>query len=294
MVSMQLFNLNKPPFCLPAQPSATAVAQDLLTAFSVLQPLPDKVARTFEALVQRIDTTVSPDAAAMLAAGRQLSRAIDSGAGAGTGNAYHNRQHFCEVMLGASFLAQLDGLAAANQLELVLAAMAHDFHHDGQGNGATPFRLERLAVSACQPYWVDAGVSQPQQRALAALILATDVRYGSTIAQACHASHSGTTAQPEMHPDAPELALLASAPTLARRALVLNEADVLPSVGLGIDYALQLQNQLAQEWGRPLQLKDKYWFVTEAFPGFIIGHFFTPNVLALQQYLQQHLDAPPP
>jgi phosphoheptose isomerase len=286
LTKMTTFNLDHPPFCVQFQQSAAAVAHDFLTAFSALQTLPNKVYRTFDAIVQRIGDT---DSTALVAAGRELSRAIDTGIGAGAGNSYHNSQHFCEVMLSAFFLAQLDQLCAADQLELVLAAMAHDFHHDGRGNGVVPFRLERLAVSACEPYLVGAGVPEPQRRALAALILATDMTHGSAIAQTCHASHTGNAARPTTHPDAPELALLASDPRLARRALVLIEADVLPSVGLSIEHAMQLQTRLSQEWGRPLEFKDKYWFVTKAFPGFIIGRFFTPNVLALQQYLLQHL-----
>jgi hypothetical protein len=286
-MTMTIFNLNKPPFCIQLQQSAAAVARDFLTVFSVLETLPNKVSSTFEAIVQRIGAT---DATALVAAGRQLARAIDSGVGAGTGNAYHNSQHFCEVMLSAFYLAQLDGLEPADQLELVLAAMVHDFHHDGRGNGVVPFRLERLAVNACEPYLVDAGVPEPQRRALAALILATDVTHGIAIAQACHASHSSNAAQPVIHPDAPELALLAGDQRLARRAMVLTEADVLPSVGLSIEHAMRLQTRLSQEWGRPQQVKDKYRFITEVFPGFTIGRFFTPNVLSLQQFLLQHLD----
>ena len=286
MSEVSCFDLNNPPFCVvPGQP-ADRVAEEFLKAFETLKPRQDKVSLTFAELSQQMGVG---DSTPLHVAGMRLSRSIDSGIGAGQGNAYHNPQHFCEVMLGAYFVALLDDLDTDSQLEVVLSALIHDFHHDGKANRQIPFRLERIAVNEAVPYLEEARVPEMQQRLVAALVLSTEVVSGLTIARACHAHHKSGSLLPDIHIAAPELALLAEHPLHARQALIVAEADVLPSIGLSIEHALQLQETLSMEWGIPLELEHKYRFITQAFPGFIIGTLFQPNVERLRQYLRQRI-----
>lgn len=272
---MPNFDLTKPPFSISPQQAADRVALDLVSAFGLIEHLPAPLSQTFAAILQAIGASGSE---ALAVAGKNLARDIDAGVGAGLGNGYHNRQHFCEVMLSACFLSLPEGLAMDEQLTVVFAAMAHDFHHDGKFNGPTPFRLERLAFNEARPYLEAAGISSDQQGEIGALILATDVMHGISVARASDAYHHGQGLRPEIPPAAPELALLLDARKLTRMALLVCEADVLPSVGLTVDHALQVQACLAREWGKPLSVEDKVRFIREYFPGFIVGHFFQDNV----------------
>lgn len=289
-INVHHFDLTRPPFKPIARQTALEAAADILSAFAVVANLPDKLSTTFDAIVGCQGALAQGP---IVVAGRHLSRDIDDGVGAGRGNAYHNVQHFCEVMLGAYFLSMLDNLDSGSRLEVALVAMIHDFHHDGVGNGPTPFRLERLSVSESMRYLVAIGMPEEQRRDIAALVLATEVLHGVPTVRACHGYHRGTGALPAIHPLAPELGQLAADPLLTRKALIVCEADVLPSVGLTIDHALQLQADLSVEWSRPLGLDDKYRFVTKAFPGFIVGTFFQPNVDALRQFLLERINVGP-
>jgi hypothetical protein len=282
----QLLDLGRAPFHRDPRQSPDAAAIDILAAFATISGLPDKLSQTFSAITA-CSGVKAP--APLVVAGQSLARLIDSGVGAGRGNAYHNAQHFCEVMLCACFLALLDELEPDSIMEVVLAAMIHDFHHDGQVNGQNAFRLERRSVSEAMADLVQAGVPDLQRQNICALVLATDLAHGLPIAHACHAYHAGAVPMPTIHPLAPELARLVADPALARKALLVSEADVLPSVGLSIEYALQMQAPLSQEWGRPLDLQDKYRFVTQTFPGLIVGNFFAPNVERLRQFLLQQV-----
>lgn len=284
---MYPFDLTRPPFKLIARQNPEDAAVDIVLAFDAIRMLPDKVSQTFDAIIQCADTLQQTP---LVVAGQRLSRDIDSGVGAGHGNAYHNAQHFCEVMLGTHFLALLDNLDTSAQLEVVLGALIHDFHHDGKGNGQIPFKLERIAVDESAPYLVQARVPELQQRLVAALVLATEAAHGLPAAHACHAHHEGGSTLPEIHFGAPELAQLAAHPLFARQALIVCEADALPSVGLTNEYAMQLQDSLSVEWGVSLGAKDKYRFITKVFPGFIIGGFFQPNVEHLRQFLLRRMN----
>jgi len=284
MTGVPLLNLARPPFRLVAHQSTESAAADMLAAYTVITKLPNKLSRSFDAVAR---CTGAREETPLIVAGRRLAEVIDNGVGAGHRNAYHNVQHFCEVMLGAYFLSLLADLDKNSRLEVVLAALIHDFHHDGTVNGPIPFRLERKAVNESTPHLVDAGVSELQRRHIAALVLATEMVHGRAIAHACHEHHVRASPRPEIHIAAPELAELAEDPIVARQALIIREADVLPSVGLSLEHALQLQDRLSIEWGVPLSPEDKLRFITKTFPGFIIGTFFQPNVERIRLSLLQ-------
>lgn len=282
------FALNQPPFQQRPEQTADAVAAHFMAAFALLANQPRALSESFAAILGAIGAAADNPLAI---AGRNLAQDIDSGIGAGLGNAYHNRQHFCEVMLAAGFLSGAEGLDIDDRLAVVFAAMTHDFHHDGTNNGPTPFRLERLAYSAARPYLQAAGVDEARQEAIGALILATDVMHGIPVARASMAFHRQPASRPEIPSAAPELARLFDSRKLSRQALLLCEADILPSIGLGLDHALHLQDCLAREWNKPLGLEDKRRFIQDHFPGFVIGTFFQPNVERLLHALQEKIAA---
>ncbi len=283
---MEALDLSKPPFSqIPGQ-SPELAAVDILAAFATVASLPDKVSRTFAAIAHSSGADAQTP---LIVAGHRLAQDIDSGIGSGQGNSYHNTQHFCEVMMSAFFLALLDGFDVEARCEMAVAALMHDFHHDGQGNGTTPYRLERIAVAQSVPYLVAAGVAPQQQLRLAALVLATDVVHGLPIAHACHAHHVAGSELPAPDAGAPELAQLGEKPFMARQAVLLTEADMLPSIGLSLDYGLQLQERLSTEWNKPLRLEDKYQFFTQSFRGFIVGNYFQPNATKLCQSLLESI-----
>jgi hypothetical protein len=285
---MPTFKLNKPPFSLQPQEPADQVAAEFIAAFALTENLDAPVTRTYEAILQAIGASAENPLAI---AGKNLGRDIDSGIGAGLGNGYHTRPHFCEVMLSACFLSLLEALETDTQLMVIFAAMAHDFHHDGTMNGPTPFRLERLAFSEALPYLRSAGVGEDTQQEIGALILSTDVLHGTPVARASAAYHHGMGHPPDIPPAAPELALLLDSPGLTRMALLICEADILPSVGLTVDHALHVQACLAREWGKPLKLEDKLQFIQKYFPGFIVGRFFQSNVERILCALQERIAA---
>lgn len=286
VIKMYPLDLTKPPFIRVPQQSPELAAADILCAFATVASLPDKVSRTFDAIAQCTGVSIQ---APLIVAGQRIARDIDRGVGSGQGNTYHSTQHFCEVTMSAFFLALLNGLDTESQCEVALGALIHDFHHDGQGNGPTPFRLERIAVNQSAPYLIAAGVPPDQQKVIAALVLATDVIHGLPFVHKCCAHHTGGSALQEVDPAAPELAQLTVDPVVARKALLLTEADMLPSVGLSLAYGLELQHRLSQEWHRHLSLEDKYRFVTKSFRGFIVGNFFQPNVDTLCQTLLERI-----
>lgn len=277
-------DLKRPPFCLQPDQTLASVTEGFLDAFDAFRRQPRKVGIAFEALAQSIAADRSSP---LVCAGTELARLIDSGTGAGDGNAYHNAQHFCEVMLSSHFLALLAGLDPSLRAEVLLAALIHDFHHDGSADRETRFRLERLAFARALPELERAGVARDLQQRIGALLLATEASVGAKFTHGCHAHHSQGLPLPAIPAPAPELALLTRDASAALQALILCEADILPSVGLSIEYALQLQQNLAEEWNTPMGLDDKLKFINQGFAGFTVGALFRPNVERLRQYLME-------
>jgi hypothetical protein len=75
---------------------------------------------------------------------------------------------------------------------------------------------------------------------------------------------------------------LAREPDLAFDAVLLTEADVLPSVGLTVAHALQIQQRLAAEWGKPLTLQEKLDFIDSMRGAIRIASYFLPNTDAIR------------
>jgi len=167
---------------------------------------------------------------------------------------------------------------------VVTAALMHDFHHDGSHGTASPFRLERLAVQKAQPYLRAAGVDEAECHRLEALVLATDSSAGVPFARACWANHhAGGAETPLARPLPPPLAQLRAEPDLAQEAVLLAEADVLPSIGLTWNHAEQLQSRLAIEWHTSLGRDDKLKFIDRMVDEISVASFFIPNIQAVRQ-----------
>lgn len=283
--------LNRAPYRVVAGQPPDSVANDMVSAFEAVDVYADKVGRVFTTLMIRTGITAGNP---LMIAGQRLAAHIDAGGAGGHQHPYHHRRHLCEVMLGANFLARLHALSDPLVAEVILAALIHDYAHDGKPNGAVAFRLERQSVKLTEPVLASATVPAWQRQRLAALVLSTDVASGHKIALDCYRGHRSSAhavgpTEAAMLAAAPELITLRNDPQVALQALILCEADVLPSVGLTTAHAVKLQKDLAAEWGQPLDARDKLRFIDEWFRRCVTSDFFKPNVQRLHDELTRSL-----
>lgn len=272
-------DLARPPFRIVAGQDALGVAQDFVRCYERLAQVPDKAEQCVAAA---LDAAGLSSDAPLCRAGLQIARDMDAGVGAGRANAYHNIQHFCEVLLNALYLARLAASEAEETSEILLAALVHDFHHDGATNGAIAFRLERLAADATMPYLKAARVADVVCLRITSLIFATELMTGMRFARQCYLHFSAGGALPALDAIPEPLASLALDARLAREAVIVGEADLLSSVGLTVRYGELQQQRLAEEWQQPLGADHKLRFL-DWFDEFTIGQFFSPNLQALKE-----------
>jgi hypothetical protein len=270
----------RPPFRIDPAQSIDAAAVEIVRLFRAIDPLPNKVSLVFRTLVDCL--ALAPDDT-YAQAGLRLAEAIDRD-GPRFDLPYHNRQHTCEVMLCSRYLALTLDLAPQATLEIILAALFHDYRHDGNGRSHVPFRLERHSINLALPHLQAAGLHPAQCRKLTALVLATHPAAGVPVALAHYHHHRRQGPPPAAPAYAPELAALDTLGD-ATHALTLCLADVLPSLGLTIEHALHLQEKLAQEWNEPLGIEDKMRFIEHTQPLFTLCDRFIPNVMRLKNHL---------
>jgi hypothetical protein len=134
-----------------------------------------------------------------------------------------------------------------------------------------------------------ARVPLTQQKKISALILATEIFIGGALVQASYVYHSHGGSFPNIPTVAPELRKICEDSKLSVQALILCEADILPSIGLTIDYAFLLSEKLGKEWGTLLGLEDKLRFIENQCHAFIVGDFFNTNVERLRSDIIQKL-----
>lgn len=257
---------------------AAAVARDFVRCYETLAQVPDPVQACFAAALDAAGLFPEPP---LCRAGMQIARDMDAGVGAGKANAYHNTQHFCEVLLNALYLGRLAASEVQDTREILLAALVHDFHHDGTTNGTIAFRLERLAADATMPYLEAAGVPHDESLRVTSLVLATELMTGMHFARQCHLHFSAGAPRPSLERIPEPLATLAADARLAREAVIVGEADLLSSVGLTVRYGELQQQKLSEEWNKPLGADHKLRFL-DLFDEFAIGRFFSPNLQALK------------
>ena len=261
---------------LPQNPGTTAA--ELVLVYDAIEGLPDKVVRVQEA-TERSVVGRGGDAA-IAAAARAIAEAVDTDRAVHDRQPYHNRQHFCEVMLAVEVLCRVHEVTAQDSQLVLLAGLVHDLDHDGEPSRT--FRLERRSLESAAPFLAGAGVEPTVMQQLAALVLATQPGQGTRAAMHAWASHATGAALPPLADEAPELAALARDKRLARLALLLCEADLLPSVALTFALAMQIQQRLAHEWGRPMGAKEKLHFQESVLSSGVISPFFLPNALAIR------------
>lgn len=281
--------LGREPLPLPMpllDQSTEAVAVELVAVYAAIGDLPDKVQRVYRAIEQRLVGAAGDPALA--AAGRAVAAAIDANSAVHDRHPYHGRQHFCEVMLAVERLCQVHRLGAADAQQILFAALIHDIGHDGEPSPT--FHLERCSLELAAPYTATCGVTPAVSLRLAALVLATQPGQGVAAAVAARAFHVDGAALPAPCEAAPELALLAHDERLCRLALLLCEADLLPSVALTFAHAMRLQDRLSREWGCHLGPKDKLAFQRKVLSSGVIGDFFRPNAVAILQALVERVD----
>ncbi|MFA5122188.1 hypothetical protein [Zavarzinia sp.] len=192
-------------------------------------------------------------------------------------NPYHNAHHTLEVVLNAHYLAaRNDAVATHIRLTarehglLCVAALIHDFEHDGTMNGAQRFRLERLANDRATPHFDAAGVTPEDQAAIRVIVLATDPAGPNLYMKSLHSEAFYGGPPPDATTAFPELLPLAEDHRLLRLAGLLNDADLLSSAGLSSDYAAKQSAKLGAEAGRRLGSADFLRFL-----GHIVGGSFT-------------------
>lgn len=273
--------LNRPPFAVVKSLDAPHVGAELVAYFASFAGRSDRMEHAHTLASRSIGV---PETDPRVLAGRAIARDIDRGVGAGVANGYHNGQHFLEVMLSALYLSRLVHLNRSRSTRVVTAALIHDFYHDGSRATELPFRLERRAVQEAQPYLLAAGVDDDECDRIQALVLATDPSVGVPFARACWASHAAGGPVTRFASGLPlQLGRLLVEPDLAREAMLLAEADVLPSIGMTLEHAEQLQSRLAVEWGTPLDPDNKLKFIDRIIDEISVASFFMPNIQAMRQ-----------
>jgi hypothetical protein len=264
---------------------AAHVGSELVGCFAQFAARRDSLEHA-HALVSR--SVGIPESDPRVMAGRAIARDIDRNIGAGVANGYHNGEHFLEVMLSALYLCRLVRLSPGRAIRVATAALAHDFYHDGSRGSKQPFQLERRAARKAQSYLLAAGVDDDECDRVQALVLTTDTSVGVPFARACWASHaSGGPVTPLASTLPLPLGRLLVEPDLAHDAVLLAEADVLPSIGLTFEHAEELQSRLAIEWGTALGPAEKLKFIDRVADEISVASFFKPNIQALRQtYLE--------
>ena len=278
-------DLGRPPFAAIASLGPPEVALEIVGCFERISAHPQSL-RYGHALAMR---SLRVGAGAPLhRAGAAIAGDVDRGIGAGVAGGYHNTRHFLEVMLCALYLSRTEGLPNERAVRVVTAGLIHDFHHDGSRSSDRPFRLEALAAEKAEPYLRDAGVAPELRDQLDALVLATQPSLGVPFARACMDHHAGTAPAPSPAGLPAQLARLLVDRDLALEAVLLAEADVLPSIGLTVAHGRFEQDCLAAEWNLSLGAEDKVGFIDRVCPDITIAGFFRPNIDALRKAYLEH------
>lgn len=280
MADRQPIALDGPPFVMNARLAPGEVAVVIERCFAQVAQWPDRVARCYTLLADVLGLEADSP---LRRAGAEIASDMDAGTGAGDALPYHNRQHFCEVMLAANYIGLLGGLTPGERGELLLAALIHDFGHDGRGDGDEPFRLERLALRLAQPYLARQAVPVATRERIAAAVLATEVRNGLQRARAWYRCHYLGEAPPAGAEPVEAFAIFADQPRAALMAVALVEADAIASVGLSRRYARLQQQRLGREWGRTLGAQEQAHYLDSIFGEFLVARFFAPNLAAIRR-----------
>lgn len=267
----------------------------------------------------------------LFAAGMRVAAKIDAGHGDGAGNGYHNRGHFRDVVQCAQVLARLNNdlptpehrLDGDDLAVLMMAALIHDYGHDGVGNRdrfgrMQHFRLERMAVDGVMGDMRAAQVPEAMQERVRVVVLTTDINGPAHYARAIHrAQFRGGRMPLDSEASAvirEPLAGLRDDLATSHVASLMRVADILPSAGLSEDHQWVMSDMLSAELGamqgKPdfrLGLGGARYFIEEVVgtdgipvPGMLkgtptfenqAGRVFDPNLVALYRAVLAEIDA---
>lgn len=227
-------------------------------------------------------------------AARPIAEAIEARDTPRPVNPYHNAHHTLEVVLNAHYLAaRNDVVATMIRLTprehglLCLAALIHDFEHDGTMNGKQRFRLEQLANDTATPFFDEAGISAEDQAVIKVTVLATDPAGPNLYMKSLHSHEFYGGPTPDPATAYAELAPLAQDRRLLRLAGLLNDADLMSSAGLSLDYSRRQSDKLGAEGGRYLDCNDMLRFLSHIVGGSFTtraGRFFNTNMFLIKSF----------
>ncbi|MDD3443934.1 MAG: hypothetical protein PHS60_00870 [Zavarzinia sp.] len=287
-------DLGAEPFALVEGRTARRVAQTMVRTYTLLESLPvPKLGPVAEWVLAR--NGFGPDHPYRLAA-RHIAAVMERRDTPVPVNPYHNAHHTLEVLLNAHYLAlRNDRVATQVRLDaherglLTLAALIHDFEHDGTMNGATRFRLESIAIEAAVPVFIRSGIGEADIAAIRAIVLATDPAGPNLYMKALHGAAFYGSEGPVDTQVFAELRPLAEDRRLLRMAGLLNDADLLSSAGLDTDYAGRQSAKLGAEGGRKLDGADMLRFLNHIVGGSFTtraGRFFNLNMFLIKSFAE--------
>ncbi len=257
-------DFDAPPFVLPHGPlDPVALADSLTRTFYALRNIDGPVLSLLWWALAR-EAAQQPLLMGLWVAGERIAADFDRNLGVRPENTYHTPLHTAEAMLSAHVLAHAGARQEAftptgdEHALLVLAALIHDWYHDGSAGDLAPFQMEMLALDAARPYLGDITLSQLTRLEL--MVLATDQRGPNLLARHILTWHrtGQASATPEIADSYTALAPLLR-PEHARTAelaALLRDADLLPFVGLTPDYAVMQTTQVSDEVAEPLFHED--------------------------------------
>lgn len=310
-------HFHAPPFSLPDKPTPENLAEALTFVFYKFAGLRGPRLSLAWRLVSAF-ATGKPDLALLKETGERIAADFDRGIGNTNDDGYHNAQHAFEVLCCAHTLALIKSRSGAplspeNRLLLLIAALIHDWHHDGSppniGKPANYFEQENRALAASEPYF--SGLNADQITRLSLMVRTTDISGPHAFAMKVldwHNHHLRGDGQDDPPPPTPPEGIAPIADLLSateietgEMAAMLRDANALPAVGLTPDYAAVCSQRLSEEWAQPVTHDEFMTFIEQALsrpyrstdkanlmpgaePDQVIafastaGDFFTPNM----------------
>lgn len=175
------------------------------------------------------------------------------------GNAFHNVDHFREVLtIVLRFCVTHNQITfdednkfdTADILLLIIAAVLHDFKHDGTNNGVgddhIPSRLEQQAFDKSRPFLESMGIADDYLSIIKSLIIATDAsgheNPATIVRQIANYQNNKTPVSVNLGYEN-----FTNNPKLTTMALILCEADIVPSSSLSYEFSKLMTRNLSNE-----------------------------------------------
>lgn len=212
-------------------------------------------------------------------------------------HAYHNADHVAEVLNNAAVLCEINqtrgavALSRHDCLLIFVAALGHDFGHDGTTNQGEIFRLESLAAGATQTAMRNLLCDADDVADVETLILATDPGPPARFVKALARWAEGRTDDPPDLEGMPkELSRLVDNRRLAVMAGLLQDADLLSSAGLSIRYNENMSARIGEEQGSAPSPESTLYFIDNIVGGGFTtraGGVFDGNMLAIRALAEE-------